>query len=211
MARAPIPIHPIMEKSFAVIDREMGAHSFQPDEYAIVRRVIHTTADFEFKQLIRFSPGAIAGAIAALQQQVPIVTDVSMVKQGIINLVAQTFQNPVIVAVEQATTAAFGKTRTETGLLQCLEHYPNALYAIGNAPTALLALCHAVQAQADTEQPEQPALVIGAPVGFISVVESKIALAQTPMPQIRVEGRKGGSPVAAAIVNALLMLAWEQS
>lgn len=198
-----------MQQSFAVIDREIGVHSFQPHEYAIARRVIHTTADFEFKELLRFSPGAIAEAITALQNQVPIVTDVSMVKQGIVNLVAQTFNNPVISAVEQAITATPGKTRTETGLLRCLEQYPEAIYAIGNAPTALLALCQFFARSASNSA--HPVLVIGAPVGFISVIESKTALAQTQLPQIRVEGRKGGSTVAAAIVNALLVLAWEQS
>jgi precorrin-8X/cobalt-precorrin-8 methylmutase len=193
-----------MEQSFAVIDREIGVHSFTPQEYAIVRRVIHSTADFEFKHLLRFSPEAIAAAISALRQQVPIITDVSMVKQGITSLVAQTFGNPVISAVEQATIALPGRTRTETGMLHCFEQFPQGIYAIGNAPTALLALCSHLPA------PVQPALIIGAPVGFISVVESKVALAQTPIAQIRVEGRKGGSPVAAAIVNALLVLAWEE-
>lgn len=196
-------MHPIMEQSFAVIDREIGVHSFKPAEYAIVRRVIHSTADFEFKELLHFGSGAIDQAIAALRNQTPIVTDVSMVKQGITNLVAQTFNNPVISAVEQAEMALHGKTRTETGMLTCLEKYPKAIYVIGNAPTALLAICSRVGFI-------QPALVIGAPVGFISVVESKAALAQTNLPQIRVEGRKGGSPVAAAILNALLVLAWEQ-
>jgi precorrin-8X/cobalt-precorrin-8 methylmutase len=199
-------IHPILEQSFAVIDREIGNHDLAPQEYQIVRRVIHSTADFEFKHLIRFSPGAIEGAIAALQQQVPIVTDVTMVKQGITSLVAQTFQNPVISAVEQADVALPGKTRTETGMLQCLQQYPEAIYVIGNAPTALLALC---QFHPPKSFPNfQPALVIGAPVGFISVLESKAALANTSYPQIRVEGRKGGSAVAAAILNALLVLAY---
>jgi precorrin-8X/cobalt-precorrin-8 methylmutase len=195
--------HPIVYQSFAVIDREIGEHSLAPAEYAIVRRVIHSTADFDFKHSLQFSPGAIAGAIAALRQQVPIVTDVSMVKQGIARLVDRTFGNPVISAVEQVTTGLPGKTRTETGMLRCLETFPGAIYAIGNAPTALLALCSQLPA------PVQPILVIGAPVGFISVLESKAALAQTSVPQIRVMGRKGGSPVAAAIVNALLVLAWE--
>jgi len=192
-----------MQQSFAVIDREIGEHPFSDQEYAIVRRVIHSTADFEFKTLIQFSPGAIEGAIAALRQQVPIITDVGMVRQGIVGMVAQTFGNPLICAIEQATEALPGKTRTETGLLQCFAEFPEAIYAIGNAPTALLALC------AQLPAPAQPTLIIGAPVGFISVIESKAALAQTPVPQIRVEGRKGGSPVAAAIVNALLSLAWE--
>ncbi|GAB4377752.1 MAG: cobalt-precorrin-8X methylmutase [Elainellaceae cyanobacterium] len=198
--------HPILEQSFAVIDREIGLHSFTPQEYAIVRRVIHSTADFEFKDLIRFSPGAIEGAIAALRQQVPIVTDVNMVRQGVLTMARKTFDNSVISAVEQATAALPGKTRTETGMLTCWQQYPQGIYAIGNAPTALIALCGCLQSATT-----QPALIIGAPVGFISVLESKAALAQTAVPQIRVEGRKGGSPVVAAIVNALLVLAWEEA
>jgi precorrin-8X/cobalt-precorrin-8 methylmutase len=199
-----LPIHPILQQSFALIDREIGEHRFNPSEYAIVRRTIHSTADFEFAQLIRFSEGAIESAISALRRRVPIVTDVGMVKQGVAGMVAQTFGNRLIAAVEQASEALPGKTRTETGLLQCWQEFPEAIYAIGNAPTALLALCAELPSA-----PVQPALVIGAPVGFISVVESKAALQKTPVPQIRIEGRKGGSPVTAAIVNALLLLAWE--
>lgn len=199
-----LTIHPIMEQSFAAIDREIGEHNLSQGEYAIVRRVIHTTADFEFKELIKFSPGAIEAGIAALREGVPIVTDVGMVKQGIANLVAQTFGNPIICAVDRASVALPGKTRTETGLLECWQEFPEAIFAIGNAPTALLALCAELP-----KAPVLPALVIGAPVGFISVVESKKALASTLVPQIRVEGRKGGSPVAAAILNALIFLASE--
>lgn len=201
----PLQIHPILEQSFAVIDQEIGEHALSPAEYAIVRRVIHSTADFEFKHLLQFSPDAIEVAIAALSQETPIITDVSMVKQGIITLVQQTFQNPVISAVEQANAPLPGKTRTETGLLRCLEQYPEGLYVIGNAPTALLALCAELPTAA-----RQPRLIIGAPVGFIAVLESKAALATAAVPQIRVSGRKGGSPVAAAIVNALLTLAWQR-
>jgi precorrin-8X/cobalt-precorrin-8 methylmutase len=199
-----LPIHPIMQQSFAVIDQEIGEHNFNNAEYAIARRVIHSTADFEFKDLIRFSPGAIAAGISALRRQYPIITDVSMVKQGVTGLLAQTFGSELISAVELAPQALPGKTRTETGLLQCYRQFPEAIFVIGNAPTALLALCNEL-----TTAPVLPALVIGAPVGFISVVESKTALAQTPVNQIRVEGRKGGSPVAAAILNALIVLAWE--
>lgn len=196
--------HPILKQSFAVIDREIGEHNFSPQEYAILRRVIHSTADFEFKHLIRFSPDAIEAGISAIRRRVPIVTDVGMVKQGVAGLLSQTFGNPLISAVEMAETALPGKTRTETGLLECWRQYPEAIFAIGNAPTALLALCTEI-----TTATVKPALVIGVPVGFISVVESKTALASTPVPQIRVEGRKGGSPVAAAILNALIVLASE--
>lgn len=222
--------HPITQKSFAIIDREIGAHAFSPDEYAVVRRVIHSTADFEFKSLVSFSPNVIEQAIQALRKRTPIITDVSMVRQGIQTLVRQTFNNPIIVAVEQVQDPLPGKTRTESGLLKCLTQYPTGIFVIGNAPTALLALCKASEVQSRdtqesmpqiasspshapssiTEQHPRPSLVIGAPVGFVAVEESKAALAQTALPQICVRGRKGGSPVAAAILNALLVQAWTQ-
>jgi len=138
------------------------------------------------------------------RRRVPIITDVSMVKQGVAGLVQQTFNNPLISAVEQASVALPGKTRTETGLLQCLQRYPEGIYVIGNAPTALLALCNCLDSS------RQPSTVIAAPVGFVAVTEAKAALARLAIPQIRIEGRKGGSPVAAAILNALLVLAWER-
>ena len=194
-----------MEQSFAVIDKEIGEHNFSPDEYAIVRRVIHSTADFEFKHLIWFSQGAIEAGINAIRDRSPIITDVGMVKQGIAGLVAQTFNNPLLCAVEKVEEPLPGKTRTETGLIQCAQEFPQAIFVIGNAPTALLALCNMLP---NTNL--SPALVIGAPVGFISVLESKATLAQTPVNQIRVCGRKGGSPVAAAILNALIVLAWQR-
>ena len=197
--------HPIVEQSFAIIEQEMGEHNLSPAEYAIALRVIHTTADFELAKLLYFSPDAITSGIAALRQGKPIVTDVTMVKQGIMTMVAKTYQNPVIAAIEQASIPLPGKTRTETGILDCLQNYPEAIYVIGNAPTALLAISQEIS-QTET----QPSLVIGAPVGFVKVVEAKQALAQTSIPQIRIEGRKGGSPVAAAILNALLVLAWEE-
>ncbi|MBD2304879.1 precorrin-8X methylmutase [Chroococcidiopsis sp. FACHB-1243] len=201
------PIHPIMTQSFAVIDREIGTYKdkFSPAEYAIVRRVIHSTADFEFQHLIRFSPNAIEAGIQAIRDRVPIITDVGMVKQGVVSLLRKTFDNPLISAVEGVEVALPGKTRTETGLIQSYEKFPRAIFAIGNAPTALLALCQELETASVL-----PALVIGAPVGFISVVESKAALARSPVNQIRVEGRKGGSSVAAAILNALIMLALER-
>ncbi|MDX2096538.1 MAG: cobalt-precorrin-8X methylmutase [Leptolyngbyaceae cyanobacterium bins.59] len=198
--------HPILEQSFAVIDREIGPHSLTSAEYAIVRRIIHSTADFEFKDRVVFSAGAIEAGIEAIRQGTPIVVDVSMVRQGITSLIHRTFQNPIITAVDRAETALPGKTRTETGLLQCLAEFPTAIYVIGNAPTALLALCAHCATHCTP-----PALVIGVPVGFIAVLESKAALAQLSVPQIRVDGRKGGSPVASAIVNALILLAWERS
>lgn len=196
--------HPIVEQSFAIIDSEVGKHQLNPQEYALARRVIHATADFEYLNLLRFSSGAIAAGIRHLQQGIPIVTDVTMVKQGIASLVSKTFNNPIISAVEQAKRAEAGKTRTETGMLRCCSKYPQAIYLIGNAPTALLALCQEI-----THSTIKPALVIGVPVGFVAVIEAKQALIKQDVPYITIEGRKGGSPAAASILNALLILAAE--
>uniref|UniRef100_B8HMP9 Precorrin-8X methylmutase CbiC/CobH n=1 Tax=Cyanothece sp. (strain PCC 7425 / ATCC 29141) TaxID=395961 RepID=B8HMP9_CYAP4 len=198
-----LPLHPILQQSFALIDQEMGEHRFGPEEYQVLRRVIHSTADFDFQDLLYFSPGVISIATTALGQKVPIITDVTMVKQGVLSLVEQTFQNPLVSAIDFCKSALPGRTRTETGLLQAIKTFPTGIYVIGNAPTALLALCDAIRAEN-----YQPTCVIAAPVGFVSVVESKAALAQLKVPQIRVDGRKGGSAVAAAILNALLTLAW---
>ena len=202
--------HPIVEQSFAIIDSEISQHDLNPEEYAIARRVIHATADFEYLQLLQFSPDAIASGINAIASGVPIITDVTMVERGIRSLVAKTFKNPLISAIEFAETAAEGKTRTETGLCKCWEKYPQGIYVIGNAPTALLALCDLIsrsRSTAEERSSDKPALVVGAPVGFVSTIESKQALSKIDVPQILTLGRKGGSPVAASIVNALIVLA----
>ena len=205
--------HAITRASFEQIDQEIGPHSLTDDEYAIVRRVIHTTADFEFQQLVRFGGNPFAAALQSLQQGTSIVTDVSMVAAGIGGVLAKTWQVPVRVAVKQAQSLPSsrgmemppGETRSAQGMRQCGRSYPEAIFVIGNAPTALLALCEGIS-QGDW----RPALVIGAPVGFINVVESKQALAALDVPYILVEGRKGGSAVAAAILNALMIRCWEQ-
>ena len=196
--------HPIVEESFKIIDREVGNHNFPKEEYAIARRVIHATADFDYLELLQFRHNAIASGITGIQNQVPIVTDVTMVKQGIRSMISKTFGNEIISAVELSKVPESGKTRTETGLLKCWDKYPDAIYVIGNAPTALLALCDRIANTKIT-----PTLIIGVPVGFVSVAESKQALVKLNIPQILTQGRKGGSPVAAAIVNALCVLAWE--
>ena len=200
----PLSQHPILHQSFAQIDQEMGPHNLAPDEYAILRRIIHTTADFEFAERFQVTTGAIASGIQALQAGAPLVVDVGMVRQGCQSMVKQTFNNPLWTAVDLAVAAEPGKTRTETGLLKAWEQWPEAIYVIGNAPTALQALCDRV---VTTHCP--PPLIVGVPVGFIGVLEAKQRLADLPVPQIRIDGRKGGSTVAAAIVNALLVLAWE--
>ena len=196
--------HPITEASFAQIDREIGEHTFTAAEYAVVRRVIHTTADFDFKQLVRFSHDPFAAASQALGAGADMVTDVSMVAAGITNVGKKTWQPTVAIAVQQSGCPA-GETRSAYGMRRCAIASPQAIFVIGNAPTALLTLCEGI-----AQGKWCPALVIGAPVGFINVMESKQALAELSVPHVLTEGRKGGSAVAAAIMNALMIWTWQQ-
>ncbi|MEO0759141.1 MAG: precorrin-8X methylmutase [Cyanobacteria bacterium J06648_16] len=202
----PFQEHDIVHQSFAVIDREIGPHGFSSAAYSVLRRIIHATADFEYVSLLKLSDGAIESAIAALRSGTPLITDVGMVTQGIQRVAARTFRPQIVTALHQVDQALPGRTVTESGLLACCQNYPHGIYIIGNAPTALLALCEQIR-----QGRVSPALVIGAPVGFINVLEAKQALVKSAVPHIRIEGRKGGSGVAAAITNALLIWAWQQT
>ncbi len=192
-------IHPITAQSFALIDQEIGPHNWSAEEYAIVRRAIHTTADFELKDLFHFSPGAIQAGITALRQDLPVMVDVQMVAVGIASTLAKAEKHKAYCALDYPGE---GPTRTAAGMLTLAETYPQGLFVIGNAPTALLALVGEIKAGK-----VQPALVIGVPVGFVAVEEAKQALSALDIPQIQIRGRKGGSTIAAAIVNALVHLA----
>ncbi|MEL6488922.1 MAG: precorrin-8X methylmutase [Cyanobacteria bacterium J06621_3] len=203
--------HDITLASFAQIDREAkkyaSGHDFSEAEYAIARRIVHTTADFDFLQLLQFHGDPVAAAGRALKKGSSIVTDVSMVAAGIGTVVRRTWDLPVVVALQQAPARLLpGQTRSALGMRRCSRDHPDAVVVVGNAPTALLAVCEDIAANRI-----RPAVVIGAPVGFINVVESKQALAALSVPHILVSGRKGGSAVAAAILNALMIWTWEQS
>jgi precorrin-8X/cobalt-precorrin-8 methylmutase len=192
-------IHPITAQSFALIDQEIGPHPWSEQEYAIIRRAIHTTADFELKDLFHFSPGAIQAGIAALRQNVPVIVDVRMVAVGVASTLAKAGKDKAYCALDYPGE---GPTQTAGGMLTLAQTYPQGLFVVGNAPTALLVLAEQIQSGT-----VRPALVIGVPVGFVAVKEAKQALAALDIPQIQIRGRKGGSAIAAAIVNALLHLA----
>ncbi|MGY2766553.1 cobalt-precorrin-8X methylmutase [Thermostichus sp. MS-CIW-30] len=195
-------VDPITAASFRQIDQEIGPHPWQGIPYEVVRRAIHATADFELRDRFFFGPNAVEHALAALRQKQPVIVDVRMVAAGIQSgLKAQGI--PLYCALDWVEEPRWpGQTRAANGMVNLARRYPEALFVVGNAPTALLALVEEIRAKR-----VKPALVIGVPVGFVAVEEAKQALAQTDVPQIRVEGRKGGSPVAAAIVNALLLAA----
>lgn len=198
----------IEKRSMEIITRELRERGdvlrrYAPDELPVVMRAIHTTADFDFAGAMIFSAGAVAAGRAALHGGTPIVTDTSMALAGLSKPCAARFGNELVCRIAHEDTVnaakAAGSTRAEAAMDYCAELYPNAVYAIGNAPTALLRLCAHVKSGK-----MRPALVIGAPVGFVNVVESKeTLLSLDATPYIIASGRKGGSAVAAAVVNAL--------
>ncbi|MFN3372405.1 MAG: precorrin-8X methylmutase [Chloroflexus sp.] len=208
--RVPVAGTEIASRSFAIIRAELAERGITlPQPLApVIERIIHTTADFEFATITRASPGAIEAGVAALQRGCAVITDVQMARVGIDQRrlyrcggAAYCFNDlPDVTHLAVAT----GLTRSAAALRWAHAHgyLTGAIVAVGNAPTALFELLDLLDNGA------QPALIIGVPVGFVNTAESKAALmARSEVPWIVTDGRKGGSPVAAAIVNALLRLA----
>ncbi|WNG37152.1 precorrin-8X methylmutase [Archangium violaceum] len=197
----------IEDESFSIIDNEAGPHSYSPGEWQVVRRVIHATADFEFKELVRFSPNAITDGIRALRGGSPVLADVKMILAGLNEdrLAAYGCRTYCFISDEDviATAREAGSTRAIESMRKAhkLGLLNGAIVAVGNAPTALLEVARLVR-----EEGARPALVIGVPVGFVSAAESKEAVLELPVPYIAVRGRKGGSTIAVSIIHALLML-----
>jgi precorrin-8X/cobalt-precorrin-8 methylmutase len=200
-------IHPddIQSTSFAIIERELGAHGLSSEAFAIVRRVIHSTGDFDYARLLCWHPQAFTAAAAAIQAGEDLLTDVEMVRMGIQGLAARRhglrvrchLNDPQVG--EEARRAR--RTRSAQGILQGLRRGSVGICVIGNAPTAL----RAVLAACRSAELARPRLIVGVPVGFVDAAESKQALSVTDaVPWITCLGRKGGSAVAAALVNALL-------
>jgi len=200
----------IEDGSFAVIDREAGPHEFGPAEWQVVRRVIHATADFEFKTLMRFHPEAIRAGVAALRSGCPILVDVKMIAAGLSEERLAAYGCVVHSFISDEDVVAAAKAANSTRAIESMRKahrlglLDGSIVAIGNAPTALLEVLRLVR-----EQSARPALVIGVPVGFVSAVESKAAAVELDAPFIIAQGRKGGSSIAVAIIHALLALSAE--
>jgi precorrin-8X/cobalt-precorrin-8 methylmutase len=194
----------IEAESFRIIESELGPHKFTTDEFAIVQRAIHSTADFEFARTIRFAPGAIRSGIEAIRAGTDIVADVQMIQAGINKPGLKKFGGSVHCYISDddviAQAKESGLTRAIMSMRKAAGLVPGAIYAIGNAPTALLELIKIADVA-------KPSLVVGVPVGFVSAVESKDELAETQLPFITALGRKGGTPVAVSMINALIRLA----
>ncbi|MBD9257825.1 precorrin-8X methylmutase [Faecalibacterium prausnitzii] len=203
----------IERTSISIITRELDELGLTPppETAAVVKRVIHTTADFDYAKNLRFTPGAVQAAVRALQRGAVIVTDTNMAlagisRPGLAKLGCEAVCYMADPAVAEAAKQA-GTTRAVAAMHRAAREHPGAILAVGNAPTALLTIAEEIEAGL------RPALVIGVPVGFVNVVESKETLfavcEQHGVPAIAAMGRKGGSNVAAAICNALVYSAAE--
>ncbi|MFZ0133043.1 MAG: precorrin-8X methylmutase [Desulfobacterales bacterium] len=196
----------IESRSFEIIDAEAGRHEFSAAQWPVVRRMIHTSADFDYLQSLRFHPQAVTRGIAAIRSGKTIITDTNMARTGIRRADLKRFGVAVRCFIADPDIAALAAqnrtTRAQAAVDAALESMEGGIYVIGNAPTALLRLIEWVRADR-----AHPALIVGLPVGFVNAAESKAELLALDVPYITNTGRKGGSTVAAAVINALIGMA----
>ena len=199
----------IEHDSFAIVDREAGAHRYTPAQWQIVRRMIHATADFEFNGLTRFHPQAVQAGLEAIAAGAPVVADVEMICVGLSRPRLAHFGVRTHQFISDDDVIATARAENSTRAVQAMRKaqrlglLDGGIVAIGNAPTALLEVVRLVE-----EAGVRPAIVIGMPVGFVSAAESKAALAAiADVPWIATDGRKGGSTLVVAALHALLALA----
>lgn len=192
--------------SFKIIDKEAGTHNFPSDKWSIVQRMIHTSADFEYIKSICFHKDAISCGINALRNGKIIITDTNMAKAGIRKNDLERLGSQVKCFMKDPQIKQIALknkiTRAKAAVDAAITDMRDGIYVIGNAPTALLRLIELVKTKK-----AKPALIIGLPVGFVNAAESKAALIELDYPYISNIGRKGGSNIAASVVNALIKLA----
>lgn len=193
----------IEKRSFEIISELLGDRVLDPENELVIKRVIHTSADFDYADNLVFTPHAVQKGIEALKNGCHIVTDTQMAKAGINKTILGKLGGEVHCFMSDPDVAEEAKQRGVTRAVVSMERaaalQQPCIFAIGNAPTALFSLCDLME-----QGKVDPALIIGVPVGFVNVVESKEKVMEMPVPSIVAKGRKGGSNVAAAICNALL-------
>lgn len=193
----------IEKRSMEIIEEELGEIQLPAAEKNIIKRVIHTSADFEYARTLRFSPDAVSKGLAALRQGCTIVTDTNMAYMGISQRGLETLHSTKVCFMADADVARMAKTQGTTRAVACMDKAcairGPLIIAVGNAPTALLRLDELIRAGKI-----HPDLIIGVPVGFVNVVYAKEIIMQSGVPYIVAKGRKGGSTIAAAICNALI-------
>ena len=195
----------IEKRSFEIITQELGERTFKDQQEMIVKRCIHTSADFEYADNLCFSEHAVQKAMDAIKRGACIVTDTQMAKAGINKKALARYGGEVycFMSNEDVAQAAKnnGTTRATAGIDKAAQLEKPVIFAVGNAPTALIRLYELIQ-----DKKIKPELIIGVPVGFVNVVQSKELIMETDVPYIVARGRKGGSNIAACICNALLYL-----
>lgn len=203
----------IEHDSFAIIDREVTQHAYTAEQWPLVRRMIHATADFEFNGLTRFHPDAMRAAVeTVLQGDISIVADVEMICVGLSNSRLKHFGLSAHQFISDADVIAQARAENSTRAVQAMRKahrlglLNGSIVGIGNAPTALIEVVRLMR-----EEGAKPALVIGMPVGFVSAAESKdILAAQHEVPWIITHGRKGGSTLVVSALHAILALAEDE-
>ena len=193
----------IEKRSFEIIARELGDRTFPPEQFPVIRRVIHTTADFDYADNLVFSDNGVYLALEALREGVPIVTDTNMGKAGINKNALKKYKNEVYCFMSDPDVARKAKeegtTRAWASMDKAAALGRDCVFAIGNAPTALIRLYELTMRGI-----LNPRLIIGVPVGFVNVIQAKERIMTMEVPWVVGKGRKGGSNVAASICNALL-------
>lgn len=208
----PLTVEPdkIYDYSFSIIAEEMGPHDFSEDEWKIVRRIIHASADFELGKSVMIHPDAVRAGVEAIRKGRHVIADVQMIESGTGKARFQKHGGDLHCYISDPDVAAEAKslntTRAIISMRKAVRENEGGIYAIGNAPTALLELIRLIK-----EGIANPDLIIGMPVGFVSAAESKEELAKlTEVPFITNIGRKGGSTVTVAALNAISLLADEE-
>lgn len=195
----------IESRSFQIITKELGDKQLIPGTELIVKRCIHTSADFDYADNLAFSEDVVNKAIEAIKNGACIVTDTQMAKSGINKKALARYGGEVFCFMSDEDVAKEAKEKGSTRATVCMDKAAAMdkplIFAIGNAPTALVRLYELI-----TEGKLKPELIIGVPVGFVNVVQSKELIMETDAPYIVAKGRKGGSNIAACIVNALLYM-----
>lgn len=193
----------IEKRSMEIITAELGGRTWPEDECLVVKRCIHTAADFDYADNLVFSEGAVQKAKEAIMSGASIVTDTNMAAAGINKKALAQWGGSVHCFMAEEAVAVEAKAKGVTRASICMERGAglegSVIFAVGNAPTALIRLYEMIG-----EGRVAPALIIGAPVGFVNVVESKELILSSDVPHIVARGRKGGSNIAAAICNAIL-------
>ncbi|WP_127529388.1 precorrin-8X methylmutase [Paenibacillus kobensis] len=204
----PMTIQPqeIEGLSFQMITDELGEHPYTEEQYPVVQRVIHASADFELGRSLVFHPNAINAGIDAIRRGENVIADVQMVQVGVSKERIYKYGGDVKVYISDPDVTEEAKrlntTRAIISMRKALRESEGGIYAIGNAPTALLELIRLVK-----EGYAKPSLIIGMPVGFVSAAESKDELLKLDIPFITNIGRKGGSTIVVAALNALSIMA----